>query len=193
MSQRPSSTSRPDPRRGNRAGEPARIDHASDRAWVFTDQCCRRCQRRRRILGQGLLSPDDASAAVVWPEPLLNGTDSDLAAFEGELRALASPSDEDILGAVRRVALALNKINERRRHAGSIGYETGSAKSCGSTSTRHCRNPGLTCGRWRPAAGDRRRLAPLVAARSRAAQAASSWPEATRGGSRSDRAGMPSS
>jgi hypothetical protein len=48
-----------------------------------------------------VLSADEASAAVVWPEPPRSGTDSALAAFEDELRALASSSDHDVLGTVQ--------------------------------------------------------------------------------------------
>jgi hypothetical protein len=90
-----------------------------------SDEWRRRVAEEAAELEQGSPSPDDAAAAVVWPESLRSGTDSVLAAFEDELRALASPSDEDVLGAVRRVVLALNKINEQQARAGSIGYETG--------------------------------------------------------------------
>ncbi|HEY4850591.1 MAG TPA: hypothetical protein VII22_07330 [Streptosporangiaceae bacterium] len=90
-----------------------------------SDEWRRRVAEEAAELEQGSLSPADASAAVLWPESLRSGTDSVLAAFEGELRALASPSDEDVLGAVRRVVLALNKVNEQQGRAGSIGYETG--------------------------------------------------------------------
>jgi hypothetical protein len=62
---------------------------------------------------------------VLWPESLRADTDAALARFEAELRALSSPSDEDILGLVERVVLALNKISERHVSAGLIGYETG--------------------------------------------------------------------
>ena len=62
---------------------------------------------------------------MLWPESLRTETDAALAAFEGELRALASPADEDVLAIVERVVLALNEINERHERGGLTGYETG--------------------------------------------------------------------
>jgi hypothetical protein len=89
-----------------------------------SDEWHRRVAEEAAEVAQGSLSPDDVNAAVVWPEPLRSGTDTVLAAFEEQLRTLASPSDEDVLRAVRQVALALNEVNDRQSHTGSFGYET---------------------------------------------------------------------
>jgi hypothetical protein len=67
----------------------------------------------------------EAYAFQLWPESLRVGTDTALAVFEDELRALKSPSDEDVLGVVERVVLALNKITEQHLSAGLMSYETG--------------------------------------------------------------------
>ena len=61
-------------------------------------------------------------AAKLWPESLLNSTDAALTGFEGNLRTLMSPSDKDVFGTVKRLILALNKINAQH---GGAGYETG--------------------------------------------------------------------
>jgi len=61
----------------------------------------------------------------LWSESLRSRTDAALAAFEGQLSGLGSYSDEDVLGVVQRVVLALNQINEDHRNAGLTGYETG--------------------------------------------------------------------
>ncbi|MEV8392726.1 MULTISPECIES: hypothetical protein [unclassified Streptomyces] len=42
--------------------------------------------------------------------------------FEADVRALPSPSDEQVFGTIRCVVLALNSINEEY---GGAGYETG--------------------------------------------------------------------
>lgn len=61
----------------------------------------------------------------LFPDSLLRRTDEVLAAFETELGALdvasEAPSDARLLGAVRRVVLALNAVNEEH---GGAGYET---------------------------------------------------------------------
>jgi hypothetical protein len=107
---------------------------------------------------------DDVNAAVVWPEPLRSGTDTVLAAFEEQLRALASLSDEDVLRAVRRVVLALNEVNDRQSRTGSFGYETAereelceyidaSLEESGidvrALETRHGIDRGEIAGKWR--------------------------------------------
>jgi hypothetical protein len=63
-------------------------------------------------------------ASVLWPESLIAGTDSALAAFEDELSALGSPSDEEVFAVVERVVLALNRVNEQQVSAGQTGIET---------------------------------------------------------------------
>ena len=82
-------------------------------------------EEQAAMLAQGSLSPDEAYASHLWPESLLVSTDAALAAFEDELHALVSPSDDDILSVVMRVVLVLNKINEQQGRAGQMGYETG--------------------------------------------------------------------
>jgi hypothetical protein len=75
-------------------------------------------------LASGELSPDDAYAAGLWPESLRARTDAALADFESELAALKSSSDDDILGVVRRVVLALNIISDDHNEDGLTSYET---------------------------------------------------------------------
>ena len=75
-------------------------------------------------LARGELSPDDASAAHLWSDQLIAGTDAVLAGFEEGLGALVNPSDRDVLDVVRRAVLALNQVNYRVGDAGLIGYET---------------------------------------------------------------------
>jgi hypothetical protein len=88
------------------------------------DEWAERVAEEAADLARGSLSPDDASAAVLWPEPLRSGTDSALTAFEDQLGALVSPSDEEVMSAVRRVVLALNEVNGQQGRAGVTGYET---------------------------------------------------------------------
>jgi hypothetical protein len=88
------------------------------------DKWAKRVAEEAAALARGSLSPDDASAVLLWPELLRSRTDSVLAAFEDQLRALVFSSDEEVMGAVRLVVLALNEVNERQGRAGSIGYET---------------------------------------------------------------------
>jgi hypothetical protein len=76
-------------------------------------------------IAAGSLSRDDAWAFTLWPETLRLNTDAALAAFEADLRALVSPMDAEVLSAVERLVLALNRINEQHLEAGLIGYETG--------------------------------------------------------------------
>jgi hypothetical protein len=75
-------------------------------------------------LAAGLLDPDDAYAAHLWPDDLIAGTDAALAAFEAELGALAAPSDREVLDVVRRAVLALNEVHHRVGEAGLTPYET---------------------------------------------------------------------
>lgn len=60
--------------------------------------------------------------ARLFPESLLQATDAALGSFEAEVLALRTPSDDEVLGVVRRAVLALNAINDE--HGGG-GYETG--------------------------------------------------------------------
>jgi hypothetical protein len=53
---------------------------------------------------------------------LLSRTDEALSVFESEVRALSDPSDEQVLGVVERVVLALNVVNNDHKGA---AYETG--------------------------------------------------------------------
>ncbi|MFF2659854.1 hypothetical protein ACFVUH_21135 [Kitasatospora sp. NPDC058032] len=70
----------------------------------------------------GTLDPECAYSAGFFPESLLTTTDDVLAAFEADVAALdGSPSDDDVLGAVERVVLELNRVNEAHDEA---AYET---------------------------------------------------------------------
>jgi hypothetical protein len=75
-----------------------------------------------REVASGELDPEDAVMARLFPESLLSQTDEVLSAFESEVGAFSRPSDEQVLGAVERVVLALNAINDDHHGA---AYETG--------------------------------------------------------------------
>ena len=115
-------------------------------------------------IAAGTLSPDQAYAFTLWPESLRVETDAALAAFEGELRALASHEDADVLAVVERLVLTLNEINERHVSSGLIGYETGerdelcwyidesleeSGIDVAALEARHGIEPGELIGAWR--------------------------------------------
>jgi hypothetical protein len=120
-------------------------------------------------LAAGTRPPDQAYAAVLWPESLIASTDAALAAFEGDLAALLSASenaldDKDVLAVVRRAVLALNAINDQHERAGQTGYETGeredlcdyidatlteSGIDVAALTTRNGREPGELIGEWR--------------------------------------------
>ncbi|MEV4612720.1 hypothetical protein AB0K43_08965 [Kitasatospora sp. NPDC049258] len=74
-----------------------------------------------RALAAGELDPGEAYLARLFPDSLLLRTDEVLAAFEAELGAFTGPADAQVLGAVERVVLALNEVNDE--HGGG-GYET---------------------------------------------------------------------
>ena len=120
-------------------------------------------------LAAGTRSPDQAYAAVLWPESLIASTDAALAAFEADLAALLSASenaldDKDVLAVVRRAVLALNAINDQHERADLTGYETGeredlcdyidatlteSGIDVAALATRNGREPGELIGEWR--------------------------------------------
>ena len=89
-----------------------------------SDKWQRQVEEQAAKLAQGSLSPGGAYASQLWPESLRVRTDKALATFEDGLQALVSPSDEDILGVVKRLVLALNTINQQHVHTGQVGYET---------------------------------------------------------------------
>ncbi len=89
-----------------------------------SDEWQRRVDEEAAELACGTLSPELAPARHLWPESLRVATDAALATFEGEVRALSLPSDEDILSVVERLVLTLNKINDEHVRSGKIGYET---------------------------------------------------------------------
>ncbi|WP_326583058.1 hypothetical protein OG889_31265 [Streptomyces sp. NBC_00481] len=72
-------------------------------------------------LAAGTLDPECACMAGLFPEELLTATDAVLDTFENELRGLAEAYDAQIFGAVERVVLALNAVNEAH---GESAYET---------------------------------------------------------------------
>ncbi|MFC7918513.1 hypothetical protein [Streptomyces cinereoruber] len=76
-----------------------------------------------RDVEAGILGPECADAAEMYPDSFLRATDSALEAFEAEMRGLASPSDDEVFGAVERVVLALNAVDEDPGHDGA-GYCT---------------------------------------------------------------------
>ncbi len=76
-----------------------------------------------RDVEAGILEPECAGAAEMYPESLLRTTDSALEAFEAEVRGLLEPTDDEILGAVERVVLALNAVDGDASHDGA-GYCT---------------------------------------------------------------------
>ena len=115
-------------------------------------------------IAAGTLAPDQAYAFTLWPESLRVETDAALAAFEGELSALASHEDAEVLAVVKRLVLTLNEINERHESAGLIGYETGerdelcwyidesleeSGIDVAALETRHGSERGMLIGGWR--------------------------------------------
>ncbi|MCP2312920.1 hypothetical protein [Kitasatospora paracochleata] len=74
-----------------------------------------------RELAAGTLEPGQACMAILFPEALLAATDAVLGDFEADVRALAEPSDQQVMAVVERVVLALNAVNESFDHA---AYET---------------------------------------------------------------------
>ena len=64
---------------------------------------------------------EDANLAQLFPDALLDVTDTTLEGFEAELRTLLPPTDEAVMDTVRRVVLALNAINTQ---FGGGAYET---------------------------------------------------------------------
>jgi hypothetical protein len=71
------------------------------------------------------LDPDEASAARLWPESLINGTDAVLTAFERNVAKVDPASDDDVLDQVKAVVLAPNEVSRRSLEQGLMGYETG--------------------------------------------------------------------
>ncbi|WKV74261.1 hypothetical protein AW27_023765 [Streptomyces sp. PCS3-D2] len=64
-----------------------------------------------RDVEAGIMGPECAGAAEMYPESLLGATDSALEAFEAEVRVLVEPSDEELFGTVERAVLALNAVH----------------------------------------------------------------------------------
>ncbi len=84
--------------------------------------------RRRRAeeaaaLAAGTLDPAEAYTAQLFPDSMIASTDAVLAGYEAELGSgSAGRTDEELFGAVERVVLALNAVNEEYDGA---AYETG--------------------------------------------------------------------
>jgi hypothetical protein len=74
-----------------------------------------------REVAAGTLRPEDAHAAHLWPAAMPDATDAVLDRFEAGPRTWAGPSDETVLGAVKRAVLALNAVNDSYDGA---AYET---------------------------------------------------------------------
>jgi hypothetical protein len=68
-------------------------------------------------LAAGILDPECACMAGLFPEELLMATDEVLDAFEGELPGLGEASDEGVFAVVERVVLALNAVDEAHDRA----------------------------------------------------------------------------
>lgn len=68
--------------------------------------------------------PDKAYASYFWPESLIAETDAALSEFEAEMHTPTSRTDVELLAMVKRLVLALNRINDQHQHAGYAGYET---------------------------------------------------------------------
>jgi len=102
------------------------VSYAYDRlvAKRPSDEWQRRVDEEAAELARGTLAPELAPARHLWPESLRVATDAALAKFEGEVRALSLPSDEEILGVVKRLVLTLNKINDEHVRSDKTGYET---------------------------------------------------------------------
>lgn len=76
-----------------------------------------------RDVEAGILEPECAGAAEMYPESLLTATDAVLEAFEAEVRVLVKPSDEEVFGTVEKVVVALNGVDGDDSHGGA-GYCT---------------------------------------------------------------------
>ncbi|MFF1423207.1 hypothetical protein [Streptomyces sp. NPDC058280] len=86
-----------------------------------SDKWRARVAEEARDLAAGVLKPECAYMAQLFPESLLEATDTTLQTFEADVRALRNPSDEQVFETIKHVVLALNEINEE--HDGA-GYET---------------------------------------------------------------------
>ncbi|MFE7120259.1 hypothetical protein ACFU99_33030 [Streptomyces sp. NPDC057654] len=77
-----------------------------------------------RGLATGELELKDAGMTRCYPEPLVQAVDEAFRAYEAEAARLARTSaDDSVLGAVERVVVALNDIDEDGGHGGS-GFDT---------------------------------------------------------------------
>jgi hypothetical protein len=72
-------------------------------------------------IAAGILDPECACMAELFPEELLTATDTVLDAFEDELAGLGEAGDEQVFAVVERVVLALDAVDEA--HDGSA-FET---------------------------------------------------------------------
>jgi nucleotide-binding universal stress UspA family protein len=81
-------------------------------------------QEEAAALAAGTLSPDDAAAADLWSEYLLTHTDIVLDAFEIAVQRLTSPSDDQIMAAVKEVVVGLNAVSAELDDRGEMPYET---------------------------------------------------------------------
>jgi hypothetical protein len=65
-------------------------------------------------IAAGILDPECACMAELFPEELLTATDAVLDAFEDELAGLGEAGDEQVFAVVERVVLALDAVDEAR-------------------------------------------------------------------------------
>jgi nucleotide-binding universal stress UspA family protein len=81
-----------------------------------------RLAKEAREVADGTLAAEEAFMARLFPESLLQATDTALGSFEAEVLALRAPADDEVFAVIKRAVLTLNAINED--HGGG-GYETG--------------------------------------------------------------------
>ncbi|MFI6761746.1 hypothetical protein ACIBF5_21660 [Micromonospora sp. NPDC050417] len=77
-----------------------------------TDEWRRDVREEAEAIRAGTLTQEEAYAAELWPSGFITAVDGALDAYEADVRAFRTPSDEEVLVAVQRVVLALNAIDE---------------------------------------------------------------------------------
>ncbi|UUU21076.1 hypothetical protein [Streptomyces sp. DSM 40750] len=76
-------------------------------------------EKETHAVSAGTMDPESASFLGVYSESFLNAVDAALTNFESDVRELAPTSDAQVLAAVERVVLALNRVNQEET-GGSI-------------------------------------------------------------------------
>jgi len=78
-----------------------------------SQQWQRRVADQEAAVAAGTLPRDQAYAADLWPADVTAAVDAVLAAYEREIQALPTVTDEAAWAAVERVVLALNAVDEK--------------------------------------------------------------------------------